>query len=98
MIPAYVGITDYDWYEYLSSQPGLEEVNFWKPAGSSHFRSLGPGGPFLFKRYDPYHAIVGGGYFGYSSRIAPHPPRKPSGQILRADARGDAGANRQIQA
>ena len=34
---AYVGITDYEWYQLLASRPQLEEVNFWQPGGSRVF-------------------------------------------------------------
>ena len=33
----YVGITDYDWYEFLKSK-NAEEVNFWKP-GTQPFKA-----------------------------------------------------------
>jgi len=26
----FVGITDNDWFAFLSQQPGIDEVNFWK--------------------------------------------------------------------
>lgn len=66
---AYVGITDYDWFNFLSQRPDLDEVNFWKPGGSSGFRALEPGGLFLFKLHAPRQFIVGGGYFAHFSRI-----------------------------
>ena len=66
---AYVGITDSDWFDFLSRQPGLDEVNFWKPGGSSGFSALAPGGLFLFKLHAPNNFIVGGGLFGHFSRI-----------------------------
>jgi len=25
----FVGITDNDWFAFLSQQPGIDEVNFW---------------------------------------------------------------------
>ena len=28
---AFVGVTDYDWFAFLSQQPGIDEVNFWQP-------------------------------------------------------------------
>ena len=34
----YVGITDYDWYQFLKQQKS-EEVNFWKP-GTQPFKAL----------------------------------------------------------
>jgi hypothetical protein len=30
----YVGITDRDWFDYLSRIHDLNEVNFWQPSGS----------------------------------------------------------------
>jgi len=66
---AYVGITDYDWFSFLSNRPNLDEVNFWKPGGKSGFKALEPGGLFLFKLHAPRHFIVGGGYFAHFSRI-----------------------------
>ncbi len=66
---AYVGITDYDWFSFLSQRSDLDEVNFWKPGGKSGFKALEPGGLFLFKLHAPRHFIVGGGYFAHFSRI-----------------------------
>jgi len=59
----YVGITDRDWFEFLSGIVGLDEVNFWQPSGNVQFRSLQPGEPFLFKLHSPDDYIVGGGFF-----------------------------------
>ena len=28
MVNRYVGITDYDWYRFLTAQPNIEEVDF----------------------------------------------------------------------
>lgn len=28
----YVGITDHDWYQFLSARPAIDEVNFWQPS------------------------------------------------------------------
>jgi len=25
----FVGVTDNDWFSFLSQQPGIDEVNFW---------------------------------------------------------------------
>jgi putative restriction endonuclease len=60
---AYVGVTDREWYGFLRSRPGLDEVNFWRPLGGTPFRALSPGQPFLFKLPYPENAIVGGGFF-----------------------------------
>jgi putative restriction endonuclease len=60
---AYVGVTDWDWYQFLSSRTELSEVNFWRPGGGSSFRALAPGDLFLFKLHAPNNFIVGGGFF-----------------------------------
>jgi putative restriction endonuclease len=57
----FIGITDNDWYYYLSGiKP--DELNFWQP-GAGGFKTLEPGEPFLFKLHYPEHFIVGGGFF-----------------------------------
>ena len=43
----FIGVTDYDWYDFLRVQPDLDEVNFWRPSGKG--MALAPGTPFLFK-------------------------------------------------
>jgi len=64
---AFLGITDFDWYRYLSGIQGLDEVNFWQPSASSQFKALQPGEPFLFKLHSPRNYIVGGGFFAHST-------------------------------
>jgi putative restriction endonuclease len=66
----FVGVTDGDWFEHLRAIPGLDEVNFWQPSGSSTFRALRPGEPFLFKLHSPRNVIAGGGFFQHFS-LAP---------------------------
>jgi putative restriction endonuclease len=68
-VRTFVGITDWDWFELLRSQPGLDEVNFWQPSGSRKFRALNPGELFLFKLHSPRNYIVGGGLFAHSSLL-----------------------------
>jgi putative restriction endonuclease len=63
----YVGITDYDWFRFLSSIPDVEEVNFWQPGGNRIFKTLSIGEPFLFKLHSPRNFIVGGGFFTHST-------------------------------
>jgi putative restriction endonuclease len=58
----YVGITDYDWFKTLK-QANCDEVNFWKPGGSTNFKALNEGDLFLFKLHSPKDFIVGGGFF-----------------------------------
>ena len=61
----YVGVTDNHWFDFLSQQPGIDEVNFWQPGGRSQFKSLQPGEPFLFKLHSPLNYITGGGFFAH---------------------------------
>ena len=64
----FVGITDKDWFERLSTlQP--DEVNFWKPGPRGGFSALKPGELFLFKLHAPHNFIVGGAYFVKFSRL-----------------------------
>lgn len=69
MRKTYIGITDSDWYEFLSSRPELTEVNFWQPGGNKQFRALSQGDLFLFKLHSPNNFIVGGGFFAASSLL-----------------------------
>jgi len=63
----FVGITDNNWFQFLSTIPEIDEINFWQPSGSSVFRALHPGEPFLFKLHSPLNYIVGGGFFAHST-------------------------------
>jgi putative restriction endonuclease len=65
-VNGYVGVTDRDWFDFLSAQHGVDEVNFWQPnPWGGAFRVLKRGEPFLFKLRSPFNAIVGGGFFEY---------------------------------
>jgi putative restriction endonuclease len=64
---AFVGITDFDWFTYLSGLPEIDEVNFWQPGGHQVFRTLSANEPFLFKLHSPRDYIVGGGLFAHST-------------------------------
>lgn len=65
----YIAPTDYDWFEFLSNKPDLEEVNFWQPHGGQAFRALKPGEPFFFKLKKPHNAIAGFGLFARHARV-----------------------------
>jgi putative restriction endonuclease len=69
MRKAFVGITDGDWFEFLSHRPELSECNFWQPGGSVRFKALNRGDLFLFKLHSPNNYIVGGGFFETSSLL-----------------------------
>jgi hypothetical protein len=30
----FIGLTDNDWFAFLSQQPGIDGVNFWQPGGT----------------------------------------------------------------
>jgi putative restriction endonuclease len=64
----YLGVTDTNWYEYLSTRRP-EDVNFWQPGENSVFRVLPPWGPFLFKLKHPQNAIGGVGFFASHTRL-----------------------------
>jgi putative restriction endonuclease len=66
---AYVGVTDGEWYRFLSAQPGLQEVNFWQPSGAREFHAIEPGEPFFFKTHYPHNRVVGGGFFSSHARL-----------------------------
>ncbi len=66
--PAYVGVTDFEWFTSLASQPELEEVNFWRP-GLQAFRGLSPGEPLIFKLRAPRNMIAGFGHFRRYDRL-----------------------------
>ena len=55
---AYVAVTDSDWFDTLSAQGALDEVNFWQPNASTAFRALKAGAPLLFKLHSPDNYIV----------------------------------------
>lgn len=69
MIRAFVGVTDWEWFDLLSKIPDIDEVNFWQPSGNRHFTALVPGELFLFKLHSPANFIVGGGLFSYSTLL-----------------------------
>jgi len=63
----FVGVTDNEWFRYLSElRP--DEVNFWRPGGGS-FQAVPIGAPFLFKLHAPLNFIAGGGFFVRADRL-----------------------------
>lgn len=58
----YLGVTDYEWYSFLSKRDN-EDINFWQPGGNASFRVINPGAPFLFKLKSPHNKIAGVGFF-----------------------------------
>jgi len=67
---AYVAVTDRDWFGFLSSQSGVDEVNFWQPRSwGGQFGVMQRGEPLLFKLKAPVNAIAGGGFFEYYAEL-----------------------------
>lgn len=70
MVKMWVANTDPDWFDFLASQPNIDEVNFWQPSGSTQFGAIQPGELFLFKLKSPRNAIGG---FGVLDRANNYP-------------------------
>jgi hypothetical protein len=59
----YIGVTSREWYTYLSTNPGIKEVNFWRK-NTNNFNVLRAGEPFFFivkndKRGSGERAVLG---------------------------------------
>ncbi len=67
MVNLYVGVTDYDWFQFLAARPDRGSINFWQPGGKTNFKALQPGELFLFKLHAPRNFIVGYGVFAAAS-------------------------------
>jgi hypothetical protein len=48
VVRLWVANTDPDWFDFLASQPGIDEVNFWQPSGSTTFGAIRPASFFCF--------------------------------------------------
>lgn len=67
---AYVAPTDFRWFQFLSSQSNVDEVNFWMPKPwGGQFGVLRRGEPLLFKLKAPHNAIGGGGFFEHYTEL-----------------------------
>ncbi len=69
MVKLWVANTDLDWFDYLASQPDVDEVNFWQPSGASNFGAVRKGELFLFKLKSPRNVIGGFGVLSQASNI-----------------------------
>ena len=63
-----LAVPDRGWFDFLSGESHLEEVNFWKPSSRRGVRAP-PFTPFVFKLRSPANAICGFGYFARYSRL-----------------------------
>ena len=67
---AFVGLTDWDWFQNLRAIPDLDESNFWQPSPAGGFVAISPGEPFLFKLHSARGGkIVGGGFYADYHRL-----------------------------
>jgi len=64
----YVGNTDNDWFDFLASLSGIDEVNFWKPS-AGNFKAISEGERFAFRLKSPRNKIGGFGTFVKSSSL-----------------------------
>ena len=69
MVRLWVANTDPDWFDFLASQPGIDEVNFWQPTGGHTFGAIQPGELFLFRLKSPRNAIGGYGVLSHASNL-----------------------------
>jgi putative restriction endonuclease len=69
MVRLWAANTDLDWFDFLASQPEVDEVNFWQPSGNLHFGAIQPGELFLFKLKSPRNVIGGFGVFSQASNL-----------------------------
>jgi putative restriction endonuclease len=69
MVKLWIANTDNDWFDFLSAQPGLDEVNFWQPSGRTDFHAIQPGELFLFRLKAPHNMTGGFGVFEQASRL-----------------------------
>jgi putative restriction endonuclease len=68
MARIFVGNTDNDWFDFLSSLSEIDEVNFWKPS-LGNFKAIGEGERFAFRLKSPRNKIGGFGTFVKSSAL-----------------------------
>src|SRR3982074_1399000 len=52
MVSLYIANTDNDWFDFLSRQPDVSEVNFYQPGGKA-FHAIEPGELFAFRLKSP---------------------------------------------
>jgi putative restriction endonuclease len=69
MVNLFIANTDNTWFDFLSSEPNISEVNFWWP-GEMAFRAVQPGELLVFRLKSPRNKIGG---FGVFSNYSPLP-------------------------
>lgn len=68
MVNLFVANTDNTWFDFLSAEPNVSEVNFWWP-GEMPFRALQPGELLVFRLKSPRNKIGGFGVFSNHSLL-----------------------------
>ena len=68
MVNLFVTNTDNAWFDFLSSEPDVVEVNFWWP-GEMAFRAIQPGELLVFRLKSPRNKIGGFGVFSSHSLL-----------------------------
>jgi len=68
MINLFIANTDNAWFDFLASEQGLTEVNFWSP-GEMNFRAIQWGEILAFRLKSPRNKIGGFGIFSNHSRL-----------------------------
>ncbi len=68
MVQLFVANTDNAWFDFLSAEPNLTEVNFWWP-GEMAFRALQPGELLVFRLKSPRNKVGGFGVFSSHSPL-----------------------------
>src|SRR5437588_3553851 len=68
MINLFVANTDNSWFDFLSSEENLTEVNFWWP-GETNFKALRQGELLVFRLKSPRNKIGGFGVFNEHSPL-----------------------------
>lgn len=68
MVNLFVANTDNAWFDFLSSEANLTEVNFWWP-GEMTFRAIQPGELLVFRLKSPRNKIGGFGVFSSHSLL-----------------------------
>jgi len=69
LIRLYVANTDPSWFDYLSQQVPLDEVNHWQPGGLQQFSALKSGELFVFRLRSPINRIAGYGVFARAALL-----------------------------
>ena len=68
MVDLFIANTDNSWFDFLSSEPNINEVNFWWP-GEMAFRAIQPGELLVFRLKSPRNKIGGFGVFSSHSLL-----------------------------